>query len=838
MLESDGVREIPVSRVSAGLVLEGITKTFPGVRALDGVSISVSPGEIHGLVGENGAGKSTLVGVAAGTVLPDSGEVRINGELLERADPALARELGLAIVHQEPALMPDLTVAENLVLGQPPKARPNWRDAERWAGEALSAWTEKRSIDVSAPVRELSPDQRFIVELSKACVQEPAVLILDEPTEHLVADDVVTLFGVVRDLAAAGTAVIYISHHISEVLDISDRISVLRDGVYQGTLSIEEADYTSIVTRIVGRQLDAEFPPKLVPESSVIEPVLAVQGLRGDGFDDVSFEVRPGEIVGLAGVEGNGQREVIRSLAGVTPSQGRVTVLGQIIMRSSTPAAANGGMAFVPNDRHREGMIGGLTIRENIAVGALERLSTLGLMSRGKERGVVASRIKALRVAAPGMETQIDSLSGGNQQKVVFGRALERQPKVLLADEPTQGVDIGARAEIYSLIRGALSEGAAAVVVSSNQAELEGLCDRVLVFSRGQIVRELVGEQVTERAIVETALTVSTTRINTVRSSRGSDSLRRFLRGDFAPPAITFAAVLALFVFAGLQNASLFSGFAVGSILTTFAALAFASLAQQVVTLVGGIDLSIGPLMGFLCVVASFFLLPGVSPGTQISGWALMLAIALVVAAMNFVPMLLGIPPLLTTLVTFTALQGLSLLFRPVPGGQFDLKILDLLAVRVGPIPIAAIVAVALGIVLDLLLRRTSWGVALRGVGSSAAHARSVGLRVSLLQFTAYLLAGFLTFLAALMLMNQIGAGDATAGISFTLFSITAVVVGGTSINGGRGKFIGALVGALLIVVINSAVIFLNLDTAWQTYMVGILTLAAAGVYSRLRSNS
>lgn len=818
---------------TAALTLRGVTKSYPGVRALQDATLILRPGEIRGLVGENGAGKSTLVGVAAGSVQADSGEIWIGGTRLDRADPARARELGLAIVHQEPALMPDLTVAENMVLAQPPADRPAWKGALQWAAEALAEWSGKRVIDPATPVRDLSPDRRFIVELSKACAQRPKVLVLDEPTEHLTGDDVDTLFRVVRRLASEGTAVIYISHRISEVLGICHTINVLRDGVMRGKLDAADADYDSIVTQIVGRALAAEFPPKLsAPVSN--EPVLTVKGLGGEGFGGIDLTTYPGEIVGLAGVEGNGQREVIRALAGVAPSRGDVTVAGTAVRRGSTPAAARRGLAFIPNDRHREGLLTGLGVRENISVGSLRRLARWGFVRPGRERRMAQERVAALHVSTPTMDTAVESLSGGNQQKVVFGRALETRPRVILADEPTQGVDIGARAEIYSLIRDALDEQACAVVVSSNQVELEGLCDRVLVFSRGQIVRELRGAEVTEKAIVEAAVTAETNR--EAHPERGLGQARRLLRSDFAPPFITLVITALLSLYSWSQNPTFMSGVALTGLLTMFATFAFASLAQQIVMLVGGIDLSVGPLMSLLVVVASFYLLPGADGLTFVAGFVVTATLALVVACVNFVPMLVGIPPLLTTLVTYTALQGLALLLRPVPAGTFDEGVLTGLAGTVGLVPIAAVIAIVLGVGFDIALRRTTWGISLRGVGSSTAHAHAVGLRVPLVQFGAYLVAGGFVFLAALMLMNQVGAGNATSGISYTLYSVTAVVVGGTSINGGRGAFLGALSGALLIVVVNASVTFLDLSTAWQTYMVGLLTLVAAGIYSRLRS--
>jgi ribose transport system ATP-binding protein len=825
----------PIDLARPALVLRGITKAYPGVRALIAVDIDVRPGEIHGLVGENGAGKSTLVGVAAGTVEPDEGEVWIGGRELDRASPSLARSLGLAIVHQEPALMPDLTVAENLALGQAPEQRPGWGAAPNWAEEALLAWTSSRAIDPTWVMRDLGPDTRFIVELSKAFAQSPHVLILDEPTEHLAADDVATLFAQLRSVAASGTAVVYISHRIPEVLEICDRISVLRDGVMRGMLEAEHTTHDEIVTNIIGRTLDAEFPAKRPADRPLGEPVLAASGLRGERFSDVSFDVYPGEIIGLAGVEGNGQRELIRALAGLVPSKGQVTVGGAKVPLGNAPGASGKGLAFVPNDRHREGIFTGLGVRENMAIGNLGAYARLGVVQPRRERDAIAARIDGLDIQTPTIDTRINSLSGGNQQKTVFGRILEQRPKVILADEPTQGVDVGARAEIYTLIRDAVSSGGAAVVHSSDHIELEGLCDRVLVLSRGNVVRELSGPEVTEQAMVEAALTATASREGAAKA-RGTSRLMRFLRGDLAPPAITLAVAAALGAYTSTQNGFFLTGHAFTGILLAFAALAFASMAQQVVMMVGGIDLSVGPLMGFLVVVASFVITPGTSAGGLALGWLLLIGIACAVAIVNFGPTLLRIPPLLTTLVTFTALQGLSLLLRPQPGGQIDPTVLSTLASQVGFVPWAAIVAVVLGLALDYAMRRTSWGVALRGVGSATDHAHAVGVRVRLVQLSAYLLAGLLVFLASLMLMNQVGAGDPTAGVSYTLYSITAVVVGGASITGGRGAFVGALAGAFLIVLVNSAVTFLNLNTAWQTYMVGILTLVAAGIYSRLRS--
>jgi ribose transport system ATP-binding protein len=831
-----GDRVVSDAGISSAVALnfDGVTKTYPGVRALSDVSIEFRAGAVHGLVGENGAGKSTLMGIGAGSVEADTGEVRIGGTLLDRPSPVLARQLGLAIVYQEPALMPDLTVAENIAIGTEKETRPGWWSAPRHANEILAAWTKHRDIDPTLPVRDLGPDTRFIIEISKAFAQSPRVLLLDEPTEHLAADDVVILFEQIRALAARGTAVVYISHRIPEVLQICDQISVLRDGVLQGHFDAAGVTQDQIVNRIVGRALDTEFPSKRSAEAPLGEPLLAAASLRSERFHDVDLDVHAGEIVGLAGVEGNGQRELIRALAGLVPAQGELRVDGDTVRLGNNAAASQSGIAFVPSDRHREGMFNSLGVRENIATGSLKRYADLGFMRAGKERTAILERVRALDVKAPTIETTVDSLSGGNQQKTVFGRVLEREPRVILADEPTQGVDVGARLEIYRLIRDAVDAGACAVIVASDGAELEGLCDRVLVFSRGQIVKELTGDEVTEQKMTEAALTSTTSRTSEV-TVKDESPLRRFFRGDLAPPLVTLAVAVGLGIYTSTQNSFFLTGAAFTGILTLFAALAFASMAQQVVLVAGGIDLSIGPLMGFLTMVASFVIVPERSHLALALGWLLLIAIALAVGTFNWAPTMVGIPPFLTTLVTYTGLQGLSLLLRKNVGGEINLDVLNSIATKIGFVPWAAIAAVVIGLGLECTLRRTTWGVSLRAVGSSPEHAHAVGIRVGLIQLTAYLVGALLVFLASLLLMTQVGAGDPTAGIGYTLTSITAVVIGGASIFGGRGAFVGALAGGFLIVLINASVTFLNLNTAWQTYMLGILTLLAAGIYSKVR---
>ena len=824
----------PVSTVSA-LTFTAISKAFPGVQALSDVTLDVLPGEVHAIVGENGAGKSTLMAIASGAQAADTGQVRIGGNELTQASPNLARSLGLAIVRQEPALMPDLSIAENLAAGVSRDARPPWGKLNGWATQRLERMSRNRTLDPHTPARSLDPAARFIVEISKAISPGLKVLLLDEPTESLGVDEIEILFGQVRELADSGTAVVYISHRIPDVLRISDRISVLRDGVHRGTFRTADVTEDEIVHGIVGTPLELAFPEKRAADRPLGEPVLSVRDLQGDGFGPLEFDAHAGEMIGISGVEGNGQREAVRALAGLVANKGHVLVDGKRAVLSSAGRAGSAGLAYLPADRKNEGILPSLGVRENITATTVDRVARLGFVSSRRDYEAAKASAEALDVKTPTLDTQIASLSGGNQQKVVFARALLSKPRVILAHEPTQGVDVGARLEIYRLLRDAVDEGATAVVVSSDAAELEGLCDRVLVMSRGVVARELTGADVTEHGMTQAALTATVGK-KAATTKAGSSRPRRFLAGDLAPGALVLALTVMLGVYTAMHNARYVSAPTFNSLLTLFAVVAFAAMAQQVIMIMGGIDLSVGPLMTFLLVLGSFVLVPGQSHLVLALALLLLLGVALVVGVFNWVPSLFGVPSFLATLVTFTALQGLAFLLRPNFGGSFDDGLLTLLSANLLLwLPWAAVAALLVGIVLEFVLRRTSWGAQLRAIGSGERAAHEVGIRVHWVRLSGHLLAGLLVFLAAVLLMAQVGSGDASVGSNYSLVGITAAVLGGASIYGGRGAFLGALAGALLLQQINTTTVFLGFDTAWQYYLLGGLTLAAAGFYSRMR---
>ncbi len=814
-----------------------IVKSFPGVIALKNVTFEARAGEVHALVGENGAGKSTLMGVVAGDLTPNSGTLEVLGKRIDSFDPVTSRDSGVAIVHQHPAILPDLTVAENILLALPPGKRPPAGEAERWIAERLAFW--EADIDPGARLENISLAQQHLIEIVKALALEPRVLILDEPTEHMDAGEVDRLFRRIRRITAENRTVIYISHRIHEVKAIADRVTVLRDGEARGTFDAGSVSETEIINLIVGRALVTAYPPKPTSIDRSGHPVLAVEGLSGAAFRDVRLNAYPGEIIGLAGIEGNGQRDFLRALAGLNSNTGSVTIKGRAANLADSTTARSSGVAYIPRERHREALMLPLSVGENIGLMALARFAVAGLMRRSAERKAVAGEVEALSIKTPSIDTPVRSLSGGNQQKTVIARALLGQPDVLLADEPSQGVDAGARLEIYKILRQAANDGMAVVVASSDTLELQGLCDRVLIFSRGQVIEEIEGEAVTERNITRAALTSTTLRSDTRSKASGESALQRFRQGDYAPSLVLVVALLTLGTYAASSNAFYLTGANFANVLTLFTALAFIAMGQLIVLLTGGIDLSVGPLTGFVVVVASFFVLDDAGTSSIVFGLLLSLAVAIFVGFLNaFLIRVAMITAVIATLATYMGIRGMALLLREIPDGLINATVTETIGTRIGFVPVAFLIAVALAILMEVIVRRTRWGLSLRAVGSSEANARKVGVRVEFTIFSAYIACAVFTWLGGVMLMAQIGVGDPTAGVTYTLMSITAVVLGGASLFGGRGSFIGALLGAALIQQAFNVTTFLRLTPAWQYWLLGLLTVIAATLYSRLRQRN
>jgi ribose transport system ATP-binding protein len=820
---------------SGGLTirLSNISKFYSGVPALRGVSVGFYAGEVHAILGENGAGKSTLMNIISGIVHPESGEIWLGDRQITKMSPEIAASLGISISFQHPAILNDLSVLENLQVALP---------ASVFTGkpEQIAAEQMLDAVGLHVPLRTraetLTVAQKHLLEIAKALAIKPKILLLDEPTASLDQDSTEMLFERIRGVVKTGTSVIYITHRLAELRQIAQRVTVLRDGRVRGGGLVAEIGDHELLAMIVGRTLGSAFPPKL--EKTFKEVIFSVKSLNGSGFYDISFEAERGQIVGVAGVEGNGQSQLMRALAGLQPSEGAINLLGRSLKTRGLLQKA----AFIPSDRHSEGLATGLTVRENAAFAALDKLSSFGIMNKKKELNRVAATFNSLAVKTPSIEAPILSLSGGNQQKVVMSRALLSGPGLIVADEPTQGVDVGARAEIYRILREVSSSGTPVIVNSSDAAELEGLCDKVIVLSRGRAVATLTGADISEARIVAAAVSATsqgaTFGLQDKARSAGS-SLRHFLQSDNAPavPLALVTILLGLYVFS--QNANFLSAFNLNNILSLATALGFIALGQTITLLLGAIDLSVGPLCGFLVVVASFFINDDKSTLMIAAGFALIFFGAFVVGAINGTLIrFANFTPIAATLAMYIGLQGMSFLLRENPGGYINADVVQIITWQFGPIPASFIALVVIAVASEYTLRKTSLGWRLRATGSNEESARRVGVSVDGTFLLGYICCSLYTAIGAVMLMSQIGVGDPRQGINYTLSSITAVVLGGTSLRGGRGTFIGTVLGAVLLTEVLDAVSFLGFTETYQYVFQGALIVSAALIYSSVLRRS
>jgi ribose transport system ATP-binding protein len=483
--------------------MRGITKRFPGVTALDRVDFELEKGEVHVLLGENGAGKSTLIKMLSGAYQPDEGEILVDGEKVEISSAMDAQALGISTIYQEFNLVPQLTVAENILLGRQPRrfGVVNGSKMRKDARELLERI--KVRVNADARVEDLGVAQRQMVEIAKALSLDARILIMDEPTASLSGQEVGRLFEIIHGLQEDEVGVIFISHHLEEVTEIGDRVTVLRDGEYVDRVPAS-TDHSDFVRLMVGRDIEDQFPRR---KPEIGDVLLEVKNLSQEGvLEDISFELRAGEVVGIAGIVGAGRTELAEAIFGSEPADsGEVWVRGETLRPGHPREAKDRGIGFITEDRQGEGIVQPLSVSENLGLAALGDNSSLGLVNRRKQRQQAEKMIEDLNIRTPGPEQEIRYLSGGNQQKVVIGKWLLNNSKILIMDEPTRGIDVGAKVEIYELINDLTENGAGILMISSELPEVLGMSDRVLVMSQGHITGELLAEEATQENVMELA---------------------------------------------------------------------------------------------------------------------------------------------------------------------------------------------------------------------------------------------------------------------------------------------------------------------------------------------
>jgi ABC-type sugar transport system ATPase subunit len=489
------------------LEAENIDKRFPGVHALDNVSLTITPGEVHAVVGENGAGKSTLMKILAGAYGPDRGTIRIDGEAVTIENPRAAQDLGIITIYQELSLVDALSVGENVFLGDlPTRSGGSWRVDWPTVWSRAAELLERVGLRIrpQTRVRDLSVAQKQMVEIARALARNVRVLILDEPTSSLTERETEKLFEIISQLRNRGVGIIYISHRLGEVFRIAQQVIVLRDGIVVGSLPVRDASEDLLVRMMVGRDLARLFTEARASDAPVR---LEVRGLSRRGvLHDVSLSLRGGEIVGLAGLVGAGRTELARCLFGADSiSEGEILLDGAKVDIRSPGHAVDLGIALVPEDRKLQALILGMGVRENLSLPVLDRLGSPFVPSRRRERALASDYIRSLTIRTPHMEQRVSALSGGNQQKVVIARWLATKPKVLILDEPTRGIDVGAKAEVHALIARLAEQGVAILMISSELPEILGMSHRILVMRGGRIVAEIPRQDATEESIMAAA---------------------------------------------------------------------------------------------------------------------------------------------------------------------------------------------------------------------------------------------------------------------------------------------------------------------------------------------
>jgi ribose transport system ATP-binding protein len=484
--------------------MRGMTKAFPGVQALLGVDLELRAGEVHAVVGENGAGKSTLMKILAGVYRPDGGSVRLGGEAILNETPRQALERGISMIHQELNLAPNLSVAENVFLGRAPTRGGliDWR--RLYASVETLAARLGIDLDVRARVDELSVARQQMVEIAKALSLDARVIIMDEPTSALTERETEALFDIIARLKSQGVAVVYISHRLDEIFRVADRVTVLRDGRLVGTLPVAQATQPQLINMMVGRELTTLFPKESV---EIGEPVLEVRHLQRNGvLEDISFVLRHREILGLAGLVGAGRTELVRVLFGADTLDGGEILLGDRPVHIRGPRdAIRLGVGFVTEDRKLQGLVLGMNVRENETLASLAQVSKLGFLQLGRERALAARLVQQLGVRTPSVEQEVANLSGGNQQKVVIAKWLATRARILILDEPTRGIDVGAKAEVHALMSRLAREGVSILMISSELPEILGMSDRILVMRQGRLSGEFTRDQASQEAILACA---------------------------------------------------------------------------------------------------------------------------------------------------------------------------------------------------------------------------------------------------------------------------------------------------------------------------------------------
>lgn len=857
--------------------LVGISKIFGSTVAAKDVSFELFPGEVLALVGENGAGKSTLVKTVGGVYRPDEGFLRVAGEKVELHSPLDAQHRGIAVVHQHPGLFPDLSIAENVFAGQPIRGTAGLLDHGKMRSEAQK-WIDMLGLhrDAATLVSSLRTSEQQMVEIARALAADAKVLILDEPTAALTIGEVEKLFTVIDDLRTRGVAMMFVGHRLEEIFAVSDRIAILRDGRMIDTRVTSQTDQAETVKLMVGRALGELYPRHDV---AIGEPVLTVTDLSVTGsFHDVDFTVRAGEVVGLAGLVGSGRTEIARVVFGIDkPTTGSLSLDGDPIRPRSAADAMAHGIAYVSEDRRGQSVIEDFSILDNATLPVISKATKLGMIRRRLELALVSESLERMKLKFARFDQPIGTLSGGNQQKVVLAKWLATNPRLLILDEPTQGIDIQAKAEVHRIISELAAQGLAILMISSDMPELIGACDRIMVMRHGEVVAEFDRENATQYEIGLAATSVTAPAadqedVGLADSPTGGSAaaLVHVVAPDTAPhiartashppsvvspeepPAATrpqgewlkrlvgrretglLVALLVIIVPLSILNPRfLSSANLVDLMLVETSLIGIVAIGQLMVMLTRQIDLSVGSIIGLSGYIAASTM--SANPDLPVFvGVLVATGVGLLCGLINGLIVAYGrVPSIVVTLGTLAIYRGLdSILSAGKQVGSADVPDSWLAWTAVKPLGVSILVWIGavVFIIAGGFLWKTSRGREIYATGSNPDGAKLIGIPAQRRVLLAFCASGLLAGFAGALWASHYTIVDGQLALGIELTVIAAVVVGGVSMRGGSGTVLGALIGTFALLVIKNALALAKVDAQYLQAFYGAAILLAITV--------
>ena len=824
---------------------------FPGVRALSQVDFDLQAGEIHALIGENGAGKSTLVKILGGELTGYEGAIAVGGAVQAFRSPRDALSKGVAVIPQELQLVTSLTVAENIGLGREPRAPGGWVDRaalHRAARSQLDA-VGAGHIRSDVLVRQLETADRQLVAIARALSLNARSLIMDEPTAALGRAEATRLEDVVRRLAESGTGVIYVSHKLDEVRRLAHRVTVLRDGDRVTTMPAAGASEDDLVRLMVGRAITRgtlEPVPAEAPELLRVEGLSIEDAARPGGFRvrDVSFTVRAGEIVGLAGLVGAGRSDLLLALVGGLDRKvlGRLRLEGRHYVPVTPAQARDAGLVLLPEERKADGILPRLPVAQNVTISALDRVSRLGWIRRGEERQEAQRMMRGAGVRAASPDVPMQTLSGGNQQKALLARCLFASPRILLLDEPTRGIDLAAKEEIYQELRALAAQGYGIVLCSSEMSEILTQCHRIIVFREGKITATLSRDEATEEKVLAAAAGTAPAKAEAHGAPQAPPpGPRRARMGRYAG-ALGLALVRVLgVVFSPVRGGRLvfLDHGNLTDVLRQVAEKGILAVGMTAVVLSGGIDLSVGSVLAFGATLSAWlFMRTGM--GLLPAGLIVVVVSGLWGALNGLVVARWRLPAFIATLATMSAARGAARYLSggtAIPLGFGPGAAPESVRGIAGPllpyVPAPALIFGISAVAMYLLLARTRSGRYLYAIGDNESAARLAGVRVGWHKASVYVICAALAGLAGLVHCAQLEQGNPNDGVAYELDAIAAVVIGGTNLSGGTGTVGGTIVGILIIGIINNVMGLNNVDANLQLILKGVIIIVAVWLQRR-----